>query len=90
MMASPSYPSDDMMQLRPASSTDDGDEEPTSTPVTFLSRVTDALGKSETRIAMLTGSVAGAVSADTSRQRVIQTALGALVPLLAFAFLHTD
>ena len=89
-MIVPPHPSEDAMQVRPPSSMDDGDEEPTSTPVTFLSRVTAAFDKSETRIAMLTGSVAGAVSADTSRQRVIQTALGALVPLLAFAFLHTD
>ena len=89
-MASSSYPSDDMMQVRPPSSTDDGNEEPsdTSSPDSFLTRVTAALGKSETRIAMITGGVAGAVSANEPRQRAIQTILGAVVPLLAFAYLH--
>ena len=87
-MIVPPHPSEDAMQVRPPSSMDDGDEEPTSTPVTFLSRVTAALNKSETRIAMITGGVAGAVSANEPRQRAIQTILGAVVPLLAFAYLH--
>ena len=39
-------------------------------------------------VAVAAGGVAGAVSANSPRQRAIQTILGTVVPLLAFAYLH--
>ena len=53
----------------------------------FMHRITTALTKSGTKIAMVTGATAGYVGGATIRRRILQSILGAVVPLLAFAIL---
>ena len=53
----------------------------------FIHRITTALAKSETQIAMITGSTAGFIGGTTTQRRVLQSILGAVVPLLAFMYL---
>ena len=56
----------------------------------FMHRITTALAKSETQIAMITGATAGFVGGITSQRRLLQSILGAVVPLLAFAYLSGE
>ena len=53
----------------------------------FVHRIEIAFAKSETKIAMITGSTAGFIGGTTTQRRVLQTILGAVVPLLAFMYL---
>ena len=54
---------------------------------TFMHRIQIAFAKNETKIAMITGSTAGFIGGTTTQRRVLQTILGAVVPLLAFMYL---
>ena len=54
---------------------------------TFMHRIEIAWAKNETKIAMITGATAGFVGGTTTRRRLLQSILGAVVPLLAFAYL---
>ena len=53
----------------------------------FMHRITVALTKNGTKIAMITGASAGFIGGTTTRRRLLQSILGALVPLVAFAYL---
>ena len=56
----------------------------------FMHRITAALTKNGTRIAMITGASAGFIGGVTTRRRVLQGILGAIVPLVAFAYLDGE
>ena len=55
-----------------------------------MHRIEIALTKSETKIAMVTGATAGFVGGITSQGRLLQSILGAVVPLVAFAYLDGE
>ena len=53
----------------------------------IMHRIKIAFAKNSTKIGMITGSCAGFIGGTTTRRRVLQGILGAVVPLLAFAYL---
>ena len=57
---------------------------------TFMHRIQIAFAKNETKIAMITGATAGFVGGITTQRRLLQGTLGAVVPLLAFAYLSGE
>jgi hypothetical protein len=71
------------MQLNQSDPSPDTDSDEQS----FMHRLMIALAKSETQIAMITGASAGFVGGITTQRRVLQSILGAVVPLVAFAYL---
>ena len=52
-----------------------------------MHRISIALAKNETKIAMVCGGMAGLIGGMTTQRRVLQSILGAVVPLVAFAYL---
>ena len=53
----------------------------------FMQRIEIAFAKNETKIAIVTGATAGFIGGITTQRRLLQGILGAVVPLLAFAYL---
>ena len=56
----------------------------------IMHRITTALTKNGTKIAMITGASAGFIGGTTTRRRLLQSILGAVVPLVAFAYLSGE
>jgi cell division protein FtsX len=56
----------------------------------IMHRIQIAIAKNETKIAMITGASAGFIGGVTTRRRVLQGFLGAVVPLVAFAYLSGE
>ena len=53
----------------------------------FMQRIEIAFAKNSTKIGMISGSCAGFIGGSTTQRRLLQSILGALVPLVAFAYL---
>ena len=75
-----------LMQLTQSHPSPDTNNEKQS----IMHRIEIALAKSETKIAMITGASAGFIGGTTTQRRLLQSILGAVVPLVPFAYLDGE